>query len=75
MKIPVTGFIGNFLLAIRKQTEVLSSHPQIGRRGRVSGTLELVITRYPYIVTYEITGKSVDILAVVHMSKLWPESF
>ena len=60
---------------IRKQTQVLSSHPQIGRRGRASDTYELVIARYPYIVAYEITGESLDILAVVHMSKLWPEKF
>ena len=60
---------------VRKQTQVLSSQPQIGRRGRVSDTYELVITRYPYIVTYEITGESLDVLAVVHMSKLWPEKF
>ncbi len=60
---------------IYKQTQVLSIHPKIGRRGRALDTYELVIARYRYIVAYEITGESLDILAVVHMSMLWPEKF
>ncbi len=46
---------------IYKQTQVLSIHPKIGRRGRALDTYELVIARYPYIVAYEIAGESLDI--------------
>ena len=60
---------------IRRQTQILSNHPQIGRRGRVSDTHELVMTSHAHLVAYEITEKSVNVLAVVHTSKLWPESF
>lgn len=60
---------------IRRQILILSRHPDIGRAGRVSGTRELVITKFPYVVVYEVSEKSVDILAVVHASRLWPDFF
>ena len=50
----------------------LERYPEIGRRGRVTGTRELVIP--PYIVAYR-TGKSaVEVLAIIHGSRRWPDS-
>ncbi len=47
-----------------------------GRPGRVSGTYEKSLVRYPYIVAYElrqVTGReSVVILRVIHASRDWP---
>jgi addiction module RelE/StbE family toxin len=60
---------------IRRQSLILSRHSEIGRAGRVAGTRELVITKFPYVIAYEETQKFVDILAVVHASKLWPDFF
>jgi addiction module RelE/StbE family toxin len=60
---------------IRRQSLILSRHSDIGRIGRVSGTRELVITKFPYVIAYEVTQKYVDVLAVVHTSKLWPDFF
>ncbi len=58
---------------IRDDVTVLEQHPMIGRAGRIEGTRELVIGRYPYIVAYRARESSVNILAVVHTSRLWPE--
>ncbi|MGH7093478.1 MAG: type II toxin-antitoxin system RelE/ParE family toxin [Stellaceae bacterium] len=47
--------------------------PEIGRPGRIEGTLELVITHTPYIVAYRIIGDTVRILRVLHGSRMWPD--
>lgn len=60
---------------VRRQTRILIEHPHVGRIGRADGTRELVITPYPYIVTYRVEADEVHILAVVHTSRRWPESF
>lgn len=49
--------------------------PSIGRPGRVDGTRELVIHRYPYILVYRVTSDTVDVLSVYHDARAWPESF
>lgn len=60
---------------IRQQTQSLLDYPDIGRPGRCEGTRELVISPYPYIVAYRIETDEVQILAVVHASRRWPENF
>ena len=40
---------------IRRQSQILSRHSDIGRAGRISGTRELVITKFPYIIAYDVT--------------------
>lgn len=60
---------------IRAQAYVLAAHPYVGRAGRVAETRELVIAKYPYVLAYELSERNTDILAVVHTSRLWPESF
>lgn len=61
--------------AIRHQVGMLADHPQLGRTGRVRGTRELVITGLPYIVAYYLKGQDVRILAVLHTSRKWPDTF
>ncbi|MDP2785338.1 MAG: type II toxin-antitoxin system RelE/ParE family toxin [Sulfurimicrobium sp.] len=60
---------------IRKEAEKLQLNPGIGRLGRVEGTRELVIGRYPFIVAYTVAVKEIQVLAVVHTSMLWPDLF
>jgi addiction module RelE/StbE family toxin len=60
--------------AVRDQVKVLQAHPSMGRPGRIEGTRELVIGRYPYIVAYRQTASTLEILAVVHTSRLWPDT-
>ena len=57
---------------IRAQTEGLVRFPESGRRGRVEGTRELVISRTPYIAAYRIAGDTVRILRVLHGARQWP---
>lgn len=61
--------------AIRRETMQLANTPQVGRLGRVGNTRELVIAKLPFIVAYQIMPSSVEILAVVHTARLWPENF
>ncbi len=59
--------------AIREQVKPLAEHPQIGRRGIIDGTRELVISRLPYLVVYQLQDDTVTVLAVVHTARNWPE--
>ena len=61
--------------AIQVSTRRLIENPNSGRPGRVDGTRELVILKYPYVVAYRVTKDSVDILAVRHSARLWPQQF
>lgn len=51
----------------------LTGMPHMGRPGRVPGTRELVVPRTPFIVPYQVTGKTVEILRVYHGARRWPE--
>lgn len=53
---------------------LLSENPEIGRVGRVAGTRELVVAHTPYIVVYRVKER-VQILAVIHGAREWPDSF
>lgn len=53
---------------------LLAKNPNVGRLGRLSGTRELVVSRTPYIVVYRV-GARVEILAIIHGARDWPESF
>ncbi|ARN81563.1 type II toxin-antitoxin system RelE/ParE family toxin [Methylocystis bryophila] len=57
------------------RTELLAKHPHVGRPGRVPGTRELVVTGTPYIIPYRVCGDVVQILAVLHGSRRWRDSF
>lgn len=61
--------------AIRQETLRLTSTPLAGRPGRVENTRELVMTKLPFIVAYQVTPSAVEILAVIHTARLWPENF
>jgi len=57
---------------------LLIEQPGMGRPGRVGGTRELVVPRTPYILPYRVrdaSGGVVQILAVIHSSRRYPQSF
>jgi toxin ParE1/3/4 len=53
----------------------LSVFPDAGRPGRVEGTRELVVTGTPFIIPYRMKRRQIEILALVHAARRWPESF
>jgi toxin ParE1/3/4 len=54
--------------------ELLENHRLAGRKGRIVGTREMAVPRTPFIVPYAVEGREVQILAVLHASRRWPES-
>ncbi|MGO9674542.1 MAG: type II toxin-antitoxin system RelE/ParE family toxin [Methylocella sp.] len=60
--------------AILDQAEALAAFPHIGRPGRISGTRELVIVDTPFIAPYRVREATVEILAVFHGSRQWPDA-
>ena len=55
--------------------EALERHRQMGRSGRVPRTRELVITGTPFVVAYRVRQDRIEILAVLHGARRWPERF
>jgi len=51
----------------------LAVHPAIGRPGRVSGTRELIVSGTPYLVPYRMRAGTIEILAVFHGARKWPD--
>lgn len=45
--------------------------PNLGRMGRVLRTRELVVPKYPYIVSYRVTDNEIIIYRILHTSKKW----
>ena len=57
---------------ILEQVEtILANNPAIGRAGRVLRTREFVISKYPYIVPYQVRENIIYILRVLHTSRKW----
>lgn len=60
---------------ILNAVERLEDHPLLGKPGRSSGTRELGIGTYPYLVVYSVEDDhdpTVVILRVLHGAMLWP---
>lgn len=60
---------------IRERVAYLEQYPNTGRPGRVFGTRELVIERYPYIVPYRVRDDAIEILRVFHTSRKPPREW
>lgn len=59
---------------VRKDADLLRDNPGMGRPGRIEGTRELVVSRFPYIIVYRASvPDEVHIAAVIHSARLWPE--
>lgn len=52
-----------------------TADPGLGRAGRVPETRELVIPDTPYLVPYTVRADVVEIHAVLHGARKWPEHF
>jgi plasmid stabilization system protein ParE len=45
----------------------------MGRSGRVAATRELVVP--PFVIAHRLRRGTVEILAIVHGARRWPDSF
>jgi plasmid stabilization system protein ParE len=52
--------------------ELLDRFPEAGRRGRISGTRELVIVPTLFLVAYHVRRKKIEILSLLHRARKWP---
>lgn len=63
---------------IDNTVQELAAQPS-GRRGRVAGTYEKVLQKFPYIVAYALEptpeGERLVILGVVHTSREWTSKY
>lgn len=55
--------------------ELLESFPETGRPGRIPGTRELVIVPTPFLIAYRARRGKIEILALLHGARKWPEAF
>lgn len=60
---------------VERTTLSLSDHPMMGRKGRAKGTREFILPDQSYIVVYRPMKDQVEILAVIHAAREWPERF
>lgn len=60
------------LVAIESRAAALTEHPEIGRPGRQHGTRELVLAGSPYILPYRVRDERIEILAVFHAARSYP---
>jgi len=63
------------LETIFSAVEILESYPSAGRRGRVTGTRELVVLRTPFLIPYRVQRGTIQILALLHGARKWPDRF
>lgn len=59
---------------IEENISNLKDFPEMGRKGRINGTRELVISGTPFIVVYVVQKKAklVEIVRILHGSQQWP---
>ncbi|MBT3183197.1 MAG: type II toxin-antitoxin system RelE/ParE family toxin [Nitrospina sp.] len=70
---PVAAY--QVLVKIKASGDSLQHNPELGRLGRVKKTRELIVADLPYILPYYIKKKQIRILAVMHTSRKWPDTF
>jgi len=55
--------------------ELLPNHLEMGREGRVPGTRELILRPTPFLVAYRVRRQKIEIVALLHGARKWPERF
>lgn len=64
-----------FAERINAALKYLRDFPKSGRVGRVAGTRELVVAHTHYIIPYRKKEQRIELLAVMHDAREWPEEF
>jgi toxin ParE1/3/4 len=53
--------------------EALERFPAMGRKGRVAGTREFIVS--PFVVAYRVKKEAIEVVAIIHGARRWPDSF
>lgn len=64
-----------FSEAIFASVDKLKLFPTMGREGRISGTRELTIPDWPYLIPYRVRNNCLQILSVFHTRRSPPSSW
>ena len=56
---------------ILKAVDLLQSHPEMGRPGRVVGTREMIVPDTPFIIPYRVRRERLELIAVFHGRQKW----
>jgi toxin ParE1/3/4 len=59
---------------IFRAAEMLQCFPGAGRPGRISGTRALVIVPTPFLIAYRERRGTLEVLALLHGARKWPEN-
>ena len=62
----------DMVAALSASIELLSQQPALGRPGRLPGTRELVIQRYPFVVPYRVRNGVLEVLRIYHTARKPP---
>ncbi|MDF4275702.1 type II toxin-antitoxin system RelE/ParE family toxin [Vibrio parahaemolyticus] len=62
-----------FVQEVYDLTNLLKTNPAMGRTGRVFGTRELILNKYPYLIPYRIKDNCIEILRVFPTRMSQPE--
>ncbi|HCE2223148.1 TPA: type II toxin-antitoxin system RelE/ParE family toxin [Vibrio parahaemolyticus] len=54
----------DFVKEVHELTELLKANPAMGRPGRVFGTRELILQKFPYLIPYRVKDNRIEILRV-----------
>ena len=63
----------SMIRTIRAAPAQLLYHPASGRPGRIESTRELIVPGTSYILPYRVHDEAVQIIAVIHTSRQWPD--
>jgi len=55
--------------------ELLERFPSAGHPGRIPNTREFVVVPTPFLVAYRTRHSKIEILALLHGARKWPEAF
>ena len=64
-----------FVQAILSGLEQVAAFPAMGKEGRVPGTREWVVSRWPYIVPYRIREGRLQVMRIFHTRRQRPKSW
>jgi toxin ParE1/3/4 len=64
-----------FVQSVRTGLDHVAEFPAMGREGRVPGTREWVMPRWPYLVPYRIREGRLQVLRIFHTRRQPPNSW